>query len=205
MGEAMKKELMRNTRASTEAKKVQESMNSSNDDEFACMMQPKTSKAPNPDAVYTDKDMVDSEVRRWLNFDAYQESEILKDCEQTNPIELLKCFNPLDFWETKKLQFPLLYRMACRYLPAPCAESFAERMFSSGGKLAGNCSTETVERRIQMRINSRFLEKHIGLIKKVHTPRGWEYLLNLDRLRSAIEEDGTEETESDGNIEEIED
>jgi hypothetical protein len=143
--EAVKKELMRYTRARvapTEAKKVQEPMNSANDDEFACMMQPKTSKAPNPDAVYTDEDMVDSEVRRWLNFDAYQESEILKDCEQTNPIELLKCFNPLDFWETKKLQFPLLYRMACRYLPAPCAESFAERMFSSGGKLAGNCSTE---------------------------------------------------------------
>jgi len=158
--------------APTEAKKVQEPMNSSNNDEFACMMQPKTSKAPTPDAVYTDKDMVDSEVHRWLDFDAYQESEILKDCEQTNPIELLKCFNPLDFWETKKLQFPLLYRMACRYLPAPCAESFAERMFSSGGKLAGNCSTETVERRIQMRINSRFLEKHIGLIKKVHTPGG---------------------------------
>jgi hypothetical protein len=48
------------------------------------------------------------------------------------------------------------------YLPAPCAESFAERMFSSGGQLAGNCSTETVEQRIQMRINSRVLEKHMG-------------------------------------------
>jgi hypothetical protein len=66
---------------------------------------------------------------------------------------------------------------------------FAERMFSSGGALAGNCSTETVERRIQMRVNSRFLEKSFGLLRKVKVPGGYEYLLNLDNVKHVIEDE----------------
>jgi hypothetical protein len=60
-------------------------------------------------------------------------------------------------------------------------------MFSSGGELAGNCSTATVEQRIQMRINARFLDKSFGLLRKVHTPGGWEYLLNLDNIKQTVE------------------
>jgi hypothetical protein len=62
-------------------------------------------------------------------------------------------------------------------------------MFSSGGALAGNCSTETVERRIQMRVNSRFLEKSFGLLRKVKVPGGYEYLLNLDKVKHVIEDE----------------
>jgi hypothetical protein len=49
------------------------------------MMQPTSSKAPTHDAVYTDKDMVESEVHRWLHFEAYQESEILRPNESDHP------------------------------------------------------------------------------------------------------------------------
>ena len=77
-----------------------------------------------------------------------------------------------------------------RYLPAPCAESFAERMFSSGGTVAGNCDVKTVERRIQMRINSRLLDKSIGIVRKVPIKGcGFEYLLNLDYIKESIPEE----------------
>jgi hypothetical protein len=135
-------------------------MLSPSNSEFACMMlntlpQPTTSSAEPP---HTIADACDVEVTRWLSFDAFEESDILREHGTKNPMELLKCFSPLDFWETRKSQFPLPYRVECRYLPSPCAESFAERMFSSGGELAGNCSTATVEQSIQMRINKRFLD-----------------------------------------------
>jgi len=157
--------------------------------EFAYMME--VSALPPPiseDILDSPEDIADKEVQAWLNYDPYK-SDIGSVNQSKNPMLHLKTFSPLDFWEDNKQKFPLLYRLACRYLLSPCAESFAERMFSSGGALAGNCSIETVERRIQMRVNSRFLEKSFGLLRKVKVPGGYEYLLNLDKVKHAIEDE----------------
>jgi len=35
--------------------------------------------------------------------------------------------------------------------------------------------------------NARFLDKSFGLLRKVHTPGGWEYLLNLDNIKQTVE------------------
>jgi len=54
--------------------------------------------------------------------------------------------------------------------------------------LAGNCSTETEERRIQLRVNCRFFGEVVCLLRKVKVP-GIEYFLNLDKAKYAIEEE----------------
>ena len=88
------------------------------------------------DILDSPEDIADKEVQAWLNYDPYK-SDIGSVNQSKNPMLHLKTFSPLDFWEDNKEKFPLI--PPCRYLPSPCAESFAERMFSSGGALAGNC------------------------------------------------------------------
>jgi len=36
-------------------------------------------------------------------------------------------------------------------------------------------------------MNARFLDKSFGLVRKVYTPGGREYLLNLDDVKQAVE------------------
>lgn len=43
--------------------------------------------------------------------------------------------NPLEFWEEKKHLFPLLYKMACKYLCIPATSVPSERLFSKAGLL----------------------------------------------------------------------
>jgi len=164
------------------------------DDEFSFMASRPPAEAISPATPILDTAgkisfTCESELKRWLSLDACQRSSVIRE-NYGNPMSMVKLFNPLDFWHEVRSEFPFLHIIAMRYLPSPCAESFAERMFSSGGTVAGNCDVKTVERRIQMRINSRLLDKSIGIVRKVPIKGGgFEYLLNLDYIKECIPEE----------------
>jgi len=120
-------------------------------------------------------------------FGTSERSFTLKANNSKSPMAMLQVFNPLEFWHELRSELPLLHLVACRHLAAPCAESLAESMFSSGGALDGKCSVVTVECRIQMRINSRLLEKNIGLIRKVPVYGSIQCFLNLDYANKSAE------------------
>jgi len=177
---------------------VQQVLDDEDDDVFACMSKAADLKSPTvPVAVAAASPAADLnilihtkaelEVDKWLSMDVCERSLTLKTNHRKSPMAMLQLFNPLDFWHELRSELPLLYLVACRHLAAPCAESFAERMFSSGGALDGKCSVETVECRIQMRINSRLLEKNIGIIRKVPVDGGIQYFLNLDYAKNSTE------------------
>jgi len=133
---------------------VQQVLDDEDDDVFACMSKAADLKSPTvpvaaaasqaADLTILIRTKAELEVDKWLSMDACERSLTLKTNHRKSPMAMLQLFNPLDFWHELRSELPLLYLVACRHLAAPCAESFAERMFSSGGALDGKCSVETV-------------------------------------------------------------
>jgi len=50
---------------------------------------------------------------------------------------LFKSVDVLQFWKAHEAEFPVMAKLACVYLGAPSAESYAERTFSCGKKVMG--------------------------------------------------------------------
>jgi len=69
-----------------------------------------------------------------------------------------KSFDVLSFWLSLCDTYPILCRIALRYLATPGASSFCERMFSGGGKVSAQASIETVEQKVVLRNNRHFLD-----------------------------------------------
>jgi hypothetical protein len=69
-----------------------------------------------------------------------------------------KSFDVLSFWLSLCDTYPILCRIALRYLAAPPASSFCERMFSGGGKVSAQASIETAEQKVVLRNNRHFLD-----------------------------------------------
>jgi hypothetical protein len=113
------------------------------------------------------------------------------------PTDHLKTFDLFGYWSELKETFPVLSRVAFRFLAAPVASSFAERMFSSGAIVSSQSSVETIERRIQLSHNSHFLREDYGIVSASEADGKKRYCLNLESKGNLPEEKGDESDDED--------
>ncbi len=104
----------------------------------------------------------------------------LKVIIESTAMKWVTSFDVFNWWEQHRSRFPILYKIAIRYLSIPCASSFCERIFSTGGLLSSCCSTDTIERRIQLAHNLHILQNGCCTLLSADLKINLEPLDNVD-------------------------
>jgi hypothetical protein len=93
-----------------------------------------------------------------VELDLYYGELVDDGLDSRKPMTFIKSFNCFQWWQERASKFKVLHRIALRFVAAPCASSFIERIFSTGGHLSSQCSPETVDARIRLSHNSHLLK-----------------------------------------------
>ena len=113
------------------------------------------------------------------------------------PMELIKEFNAMEWWINRAADFPILSKIALRYLVTPCASSFCERIFSGGGLISSMCQGITIERRIQISHNLHLVQSNCGLLS------GSSMAMNLQSVGTVddVMSDSLQDIDNDDELE----
>jgi hypothetical protein len=102
-----------------------------------------------------------------------------------NGQEICELLDPLPIWKSLEGSFPILSRLARRYLAIPESNSFQERVFSCASflqsKLRLSAKYETVERNTLLRVNGATMAE----LTKVQE-EWWREMSSSGRLEKAV-------------------